>query len=82
MAAELASGKGHKDENFPVASWLIEARYRAPVMAFYRFARTADDVADHATATARERLRLFGDQTIHGSAHVQPYRITDDVHQA
>ena len=58
-AADLASGKGHKDENFPVASWLIEARYRSPVMAFYRFARTADDVADHTTATAREKLRLL-----------------------
>jgi len=58
-AADLASGKGHKDENFPVASVLIEARYRPAVMAFYRFARVADDVADHATATARERLRLL-----------------------
>jgi squalene synthase HpnC len=58
-AADLASGKGHKDENFPVASFLIEARYRPPVMAFYRFARVADDVADHTTATAREKLRLL-----------------------
>jgi squalene synthase HpnC len=58
-AADLSSGKGHKDENFPVASFLIEARYRPPVMAFYRFARVADDVADHTTATAREKLRLL-----------------------
>ena len=58
-AADLSSGKGHKDENFPVASFLIEARHRPVVMAFYRFARIADDVADHATATARERLRLL-----------------------
>ncbi|MFN3565239.1 MAG: squalene synthase HpnC [Burkholderiaceae bacterium] len=33
-------------ENFPVASWLLPARLRAPVRAIYRFARTADDVAD------------------------------------
>jgi squalene synthase HpnC len=59
VAADLSSGKGHKDENFPVASVLIGARYRPAVMAFYRFARVADDVADHATATARERLRLL-----------------------
>jgi squalene synthase HpnC len=59
VAAELASGKGHTDENFPVASVLIAPRYRPPVMAFYRFARTADDVADHPTATAREKLRLL-----------------------
>lgn len=59
VAAELASGKGHSDENFPVASILIAPRYRPPVMAFYRFARTADDVADHPTANAREKLRLL-----------------------
>ena len=55
-AADLASGKGHKDENFPVASHLIHPRYRAPIMAFYRFARAADDVADNGTASADEKL--------------------------
>jgi hypothetical protein len=38
-AGELRSGKGHKDENFPVASLLVAAKYRAPILAFYRFAR-------------------------------------------
>jgi squalene synthase HpnC len=56
QASELASGKGHKDENFPVASVLIAPRFRAPVMAFYRFARAADDVADHPTAAPAEKL--------------------------
>jgi len=55
----LASGKGHKDENFPVASWLIKPKHRAPILAFYRFARAADDVADHATASAGEKLSLL-----------------------
>jgi squalene synthase HpnC len=55
-AATLASGKGHRDENFPVASRLISPRYRAPVMAFYRFARAADDIADHPTASEIEKL--------------------------
>ena len=55
-AAELASGKGHKDENFPVASHLIRPRYRAPIMAFYHFARAADDVADNEAASADEKL--------------------------
>ena len=41
------SGKSEHDENFPVASRIIAARYRAPVLAFYRFARAADDAADH-----------------------------------
>ena len=58
-ASDLASGKGHKDENFPVASWLIKPKHRPPVLAFYRFARAADDVADHATATPDEKLRLL-----------------------
>jgi hydroxysqualene synthase len=55
-AADLASGKSHTDENFPVASKLVAARYRAPIMAFYSFARLADDIADHPTASADERL--------------------------
>jgi squalene synthase HpnC len=58
-ASDLASGKGHKDENFPVASWLIKKPHRAPIHAFYRFARAADDVADHETASADEKLRLL-----------------------
>lgn len=55
-AADLASGKGHKDENFPVASHLIRPRHRAPVMAFYHFARAADDIADNEAASADEKL--------------------------
>ncbi len=58
-AAALQTGKGHKDENFPVASFILKPRHRAPVMAFYRFARVADDVADHATASEDEKLSLL-----------------------
>jgi squalene synthase HpnC len=54
--SELDSGKGHKDENFPVASWILKPEYRAPIMAFYRFARAADDVADHPSATPDDKL--------------------------
>jgi squalene synthase HpnC len=54
--ADLASGKGHRDENFPVASVLLKPQHRAPIMAFYRFARAADDVSDHPTADAHEKL--------------------------
>jgi squalene synthase HpnC len=57
--AELQSGKGHKDENFPVASLLIAPRHRPPVMAFYKFVRAADDVADSATAAPEEKLALL-----------------------
>src|ERR1700742_4147378 len=58
-AAELRSGKTHRDENFPVASWLIHPRHRAPILAFYNFVRTADDIADHATLEAAEKLRYL-----------------------
>lgn len=55
-AADFASGKGHRDENFPVASWLVRRELRAPILAFYRFARAADDVADHARAGTEDKL--------------------------
>ena len=43
-------------ENFPVASLLCPARLRPAIEAIYRFARTADDIADEGDATAGERL--------------------------
>jgi squalene synthase HpnC len=51
----LGPGVGHY-ENFPVASWLCPPRLRPTVAAIYRFARTADDIADEGRATAVERL--------------------------
>ncbi len=38
-AIETPSGKGARDENFPVGSWLIRPALRPHVHAFYRFAR-------------------------------------------
>jgi squalene synthase HpnC len=58
-AVELRSGKGHRDENFPVASRLIHPRHRAIILAFYNFVRTADDIADHASLGAEEKLKLL-----------------------
>jgi squalene synthase HpnC len=55
-AGELRSGKGHRDENFPVASWLIDARHRGIILAFYEFVRVADDIADHASLKADDKL--------------------------
>jgi squalene synthase HpnC len=54
--ADFSSGKGAGDENFPVASRLVAPQHRAPIMAFYRVARLADDVADHAQATPDQKL--------------------------
>ena len=58
-AEDLASGKGSTDENFPVASHLIAPRHRPVVLAFYRFARAADDVADNALAEPAAKLDLL-----------------------
>jgi squalene synthase HpnC len=58
-ASEWRSGKGHRDENFPVASWIIHPRHRSLILAFYNFVRTADDIADHATLSGDEKLALL-----------------------
>jgi squalene synthase HpnC len=55
-SADLAPRKSHKEENFPVASFVIKPRHRAAIMAFYRFARTADDIADHPSLSPDARL--------------------------
>lgn len=41
-----SAGKQHGDENFPVASLLLSPALRPKILAFYRFARAADDIAD------------------------------------
>jgi len=58
-ATETLSGKTHRDENFPVASWLMSARHRGPILAFYRFVRAADDVADHSTLSPDQKLAML-----------------------
>lgn len=58
-ASEARSGKGHRDENFPVASRLISPKHRGPILAFYRFVRAADDVADHPTLSPDQKLSML-----------------------
>ena len=58
-ADDWRSGKGHRDENFPVASFLIHRRHRGAILAFYNFVRTADDIADHAVLQPKEKLALL-----------------------
>lgn len=53
------SGKSEGDENFPVASRIVAARHRAPILAFYRFARAADDAADHPTLDPEAKLAIL-----------------------
>jgi squalene synthase HpnC len=47
-------------ENFPVASLLLPAPLREPVEIIYRFARSADDIADEGDDPADARLRKLG----------------------
>ncbi|GLS45760.1 squalene synthase HpnC [Methylobacterium brachythecii] len=58
-ATETRSGKGHKDENFPVASHLIHPRYRAAILAFYDYVRAGDDIADHAELSPEQKIAML-----------------------
>jgi squalene synthase HpnC len=57
--ADIAPTKDEHGENFPVASWVVTARHRPPILAFYKFVRTADDVADHPTLAESDKFRLL-----------------------
>jgi squalene synthase HpnC len=79
--SEALSGKGHHDENFPVASWLLSEQRRGPILAFYRFVRAADDVADHPSLPPETKLKLLDelDNALTGRGapdpHAEPLRL-------
>ena len=52
-----APTKSPRDENFPVGSRLLRTATRPHVLAFYRFARAADDIADAVDLSPSEKLR-------------------------
>jgi squalene synthase HpnC len=54
--AGTGPSKTHRDENFPVASRLIHPRHRGAILAFYHFARAADDAADSPILSESEKL--------------------------
>jgi hydroxysqualene synthase len=56
MMTDITPTKTHRDENFPVASVLIAPQHRATILAFYRFVRAADDVADSPVLSASEKI--------------------------
>ena len=68
--ADRAPHRDAKSENFPVASFLLPGAIRTHVLAFYRFARTADDIADAAglspaaKVTALDRLEAVLDGAV------------------
>jgi hydroxysqualene synthase len=79
------SGKTACDENFPVASRLIDKRRRPIILAFYRFVRAADDVADNPGLSADEKLALLDHlaDALSGSTHdpeAEPLRLVLRIH--
>lgn len=58
-ATDMRPSKSHRDENFPVASLLLAPQYRRQILDFYRFARLADDVADHPALAPDQKLALL-----------------------
>lgn len=68
---------GHRDErteNFPVASLLLPRATRRHVLAFYRFARAADDIADASDRSAEEKIAALDrlGSVLDGAAPVTP----------
>jgi squalene synthase HpnC len=65
-------------ENFPVASILLPARLRPAVEAIYRFARSADDLADEGDAAPQARIDALNaydaalDRIEHGESSEAP----------
>lgn len=55
-------------ENFPVASFLLPRHLRRAVLHIYRFARSADDIADEGDASDAERLQAL--QAYRGALNV------------
>lgn len=77
QAAAYRSGKTYRAENFPVASRLLGSDYRRPVMAFYEFVRSADDVADHPDLPPSRKFALLDEleATLIGKSNSQPEAI-------
>lgn len=73
-AHQFRSGKGSRDENFPVASWLVHPRHRGAILAFYEFVRVADDIADHPKLSADDKLAHLDrlEQSLLGTNDAEP----------
>ncbi|GJL93917.1 MAG: squalene synthase HpnC [Hyphococcus sp.] len=84
--AETPSGKGAKDENFPVGSFLLPKALRPHVATYYAFARAIDDIADNGELAPEERISrlkkfdaaLNGDESL-GSAYEKAYALRNSL---
>ena len=74
MSIETPSGKGAKDENFPVGSFLLPKKLRPHIAHYYAFARAIDDIADNPDLSADEKvLRLNAmDEAVQGKRGDEP----------
>lgn len=54
--ADVSSGKGASDENFPVGSFLLSKALRPHVHAYYAYARVIDDIADCETLSPEDKI--------------------------
>ncbi len=86
FTVETPSGKGARDENFPVGSWLLPAALRPHVATFYAFARAADDIADNPDLAPDDKVaRLDGfDAALLGHhaddpAYIKAHRIRESL---
>jgi squalene synthase HpnC len=77
-AHQFRSGKGSRDENFPVASWLVHPRHRSAILAFYEFVRVADDIADHPKLSANAKIEHLDrlEQSLLGTNDGEPEGVT------
>lgn len=76
-----SAGKQAGDENFPVASLLLIPALRAKVVAFYHFARAADDIADDPTLAGEDKLMRLDDFD-HGLGGLSGAQPALDLHAA
>ncbi len=53
---DAPGGKNAENENFPVGSFLIRPSLRQHIHALYKFARAADDVADHPLLSPQDKV--------------------------
>jgi len=51
--------KTHKQENFPVASFISKKEHRDYILKYYKFARYADDIADSKNLSKEEKLKTL-----------------------
>jgi len=73
-ALETPSGKGSRDENFPVGSWLLPPRLRPHVAVFYELARATDDIADNPNLAPDDKIRRLEafEQAVRGAGADDP----------